>query len=85
MLYKYINENTVMPFTGRILRVSGRIYANPSESTLKKNGYKELVTGEPLEEKEGYYTITTYMEDDNYIYEKVEYQSIDNETETETV
>lgn len=62
MLYKYISEHQIEPFTGRVLRVNGRIYANPSESTLKKNGYKELVMGEPLEEKEGYYITTSYSD-----------------------
>lgn len=71
MLYKYINENQIEPFEGKILRVNGRIYANPSESTLKKNGYKELVMSEPLEDKEGYCITTSYSDDEviNGVYE----------------
>lgn len=79
MLYKYINENTVMPFTGRILRVNGRIYANPSESTLKKNGYKELIVADK-EEKDGYYIVITYTEDESHIYEHVDYVAIEENT-----
>ena len=76
MLYKYIDENTVEPFIGRILRVNGRIYANPSESTLKKNGYKELVKAD-VETREGYYPVTTYSENELAIYEHVDYVPIE--------
>lgn len=76
MLYKYVNENQIEPFTGKILRTNGLIYANPSESTLKKNGYKELVKADS-EPREGYYIIITYSDDESAIYEHVDYAEID--------
>lgn len=75
MLYKLINEYQIEPFVGKILRANGKIYANPSENTLKQNGYKELIVAEK-EEREGFYIIVTYTEDENAIYEYIEYHDV---------
>lgn len=79
MLYKYINENTIEPFEGKILRVNGRIYANPTETTLRQHNYKPLILASQLDDKEGFYRLTTYTEDKNNIYGIESYIEIDEE------
>ena len=76
MLYKYINEHQIEPFTDKILRINGKIYANPSATTLKNNGYKELVKAN-ADLREGYYISITYSDDETSIYEHVDYIKID--------
>ena len=61
MLYKLIN-NRPEPFTGRYIKHGGMVYANPTDTQLMAAGYKPLVTAEPPEEREGYYSVDTYTE-----------------------
>lgn len=44
MRYKLIDEHTIAPFEGRILRHGGMIYANPTETQLEMAGYLPLDT-----------------------------------------
>ena len=66
MLYKLIN-NRPEPFTGRYIKWGGMVYANPTDEQLTAAGYKPLITAEPPEAREGYYSVDTYTETDEAI------------------
>jgi hypothetical protein len=66
MLYKL--EDGVLNEQPKVLEVDGKIYAPPSETILKEQGYKEMNVGDyPTAE---YYesVVTAYSQDDDYIY-----------------
>ena len=79
MYCKYIDKNTIEPFTGKILKYDGNIYANPTAATLKAHGYKPLIEAAQLDEKEGYYRKMTYTEDKNNVYGVESYEKIPDE------
>lgn len=66
MLYKLVNSRPE-PFTGRYIKWGGMVYANPTDAQLMAAGYKPLVTAEPPEAREGYYSVDTYTETDEAI------------------
>lgn len=66
MLYKLVNSRPE-PFTGRYIKHDGMVYANPTDEQLTAAGYKPLVTAEPPEAREGYYSVDTYTETDTAI------------------
>lgn len=61
--------------------VDDMITTNPREEEWLEAGYKPVV-GERLEEKEGYYQVPEYSEDDEYIYINYHYEEIPDEQET---
>ena len=52
------------------------IVANPREEDFIKAGYKEVVDGERLEEKEGFYQVPVYTEEDDKIITTYEYKEV---------
>lgn len=69
-------------FTGDYIRHNGRVYVNPTETTLRQLGYKPLTTAEYPEDREGYYITAVYTETDTEIvqsYEYVEIPTVENE------
>lgn len=54
---------------------------NPREEDWKEAGYKPVV-GERLEEKEGYYQVPEYSEEDDKIVATYHYEEIPDEQET---
>lgn len=66
MLYKLVNSRPE-PFTGRYIKHDGMVYANPTDEQLTAAGYKPLITEEPPEAREGYYSVDTYTETDTAI------------------
>lgn len=57
------------------------VCVNPREEDFIEAGYK-LVEDNRLEEKEGYYQVPEYSEDDEYIYINYHYEEIPDEQET---
>lgn len=81
--YKFIDETTVKKYNGGILKlyednlcIEGT--SNPTPEILKRYRYKELVKDEPLEEKEGYF-IETYYVDGEVITETYRYIELPEE------
>ena len=66
---------------GKILIIGDEVIVNPREEDWKRAGYKE-VKDNPLPEKEGYYQVPEYSEDDEYIYINYHYEEIPDEQET---
>ena len=66
---------------GKILIIGDEVIVNPREEDWKRAGYKE-VKNNPLPEKEGYYQVPDYSEDDEYIYINYHYEEIPDEQET---
>jgi len=44
--YKFIDEYTVEKYEGGFLVLDGKIYTNPTATTLKSAGYKTITKGE---------------------------------------
>jgi hypothetical protein len=65
---------------GKILIIGDEVIVNPREEDWKEAGYKE-VKNNPLPEKEGYYQVPEYSEDDTYIYINYHYEEIPDEPE----
>ena len=65
---------------GKILIIGDEVIVNPREEDWKRAGYKPVV-GEPLPDKEGYYQLPEYSEDDEYIYINYHYEEIPDEQE----
>lgn len=66
---------------GKLLKHDGWITTNPREEDFIEAGYKPVV-GERLEEKEGFYQVPEYTEEEdkiivNYRYEELHDEEID--------
>lgn len=68
---------------GKILIIDDKVITNPREEDWLEAGYK-LVVGERLEEKEGYYQVLEYTEEDDKIVVTYHYEEIPDEQETIT-
>lgn len=66
---------------GKILIIDDEVIVNPREEDWKRSGYKE-VKDNRLPEKDGYYQVPEYSEDDTYIYINYHYEEIQDEQET---
>ena len=77
MLAKLINGNLQIA-GGKILRYDDEITVNPREEDFIKAGYKPVV-GERLEEREGFYQVAEYTENDNEIVATYHYEEIVDE------
>lgn len=65
MLYKFINENQIKPYKGGFVVIDNRIYTNPTEETIRKAGYKNLVESEiPEYDAQTQYIETKYKDGD---------------------
>lgn len=84
MQYGKLINGTFEPFVGRYIRHNGRVYTNPSETTLLQLGYKPLVTADMPDEREGYYIAVVYTETDTEIIRSYEYGEIETEEFTES-
>lgn len=67
--------------SGNILIIDDKVIVNPREEDWKEAGYKE-VKNNPLPEKDGYYQVPEYTEDEEYIYINYHYEEIPDEQET---
>ncbi len=68
---------------GKILIIDDQVIVNPREEDWLEAGYKHIV-GEWLEEKEGYYQVAEYTEEDDKIVVTYHYEEIPDEQETIT-
>ena len=65
MLYKFISEHEIQPYKGGFVVIDNRIYTNPTEETIRKAGYKELVETEmPEYDEQTQYIETKYKDGD---------------------
>ena len=65
---------------GKLLRHDGWITTNPREEDFISAGYKPVV-GEPLEEKEGFYQVPEYTEEEDKIVATYHYEEITDDEE----
>lgn len=65
---------------GKILYIGDEIIVNPREEDFVKAGYKP-VDGERLEEKEGFYQVAEYTEEEDKIVATYHYEAIPDEQE----
>lgn len=66
---------------GKILIIGDEVIVNPREKDWKRDGYKE-VKYNPLPEKEGYYQVPEYTEEDDKIVATYHYEVMPDEQET---
>lgn len=74
-LYKFVSETEIKKYSGGFVVMDNRIYTNPSEETLRKAGYKELVeTEHPEYDEQTQYLETKYKDGDviTAVYEVVD-------------
>lgn len=80
MLAKFI-DGKIKFAGGKLLKHDGWITTNPREKDWLEAGYKPVV-GERLEEKEGFYQVPEYTEEDDKIIVNYHYEVIPDEQET---
>ena len=68
---------------GKTLIIDDKVIVNPREKDWLEGGYKPVV-GERLEEKEGFYQVAEYTEEDDKIVVTYHYEEIPDEQETIT-
>ena len=65
MLYKFVSEIEIKPYKGGFVVIDNRIYTNPTEETIRKAGYKNLVESEiPEYDEQMQYLETKYIDGD---------------------
>lgn len=74
MLAKFI-DGKIKFAGGKLLKHDGWVTSNPREEDWLKAGYKPVV-GEPLEEKEGFYQVPEYTEEEDKIVATYHYEEI---------
>ena len=82
MLYKFISENEIKPYKNGFVVIDNRIYTNPTEETVRKAGYKELVESDmPEYDEQTQYVQTKYKDDDviTVVYEVCDIEVIEHE------
>lgn len=79
MLAKFI-DGQIRFAGGKLLKHDGWITTNPREEDFIDAGYKP-VEDNRLPEKEGYYQVPEYSEDDTYIYINYHYEEIPDDPE----
>ena len=67
---------------GKILHVGDKVIVNPREKDFIDAGYKPI-EGEKLEEKEGFYQVAEYTEEDDKIIATYHYEEIPNDEEVD--
>jgi hypothetical protein len=78
MLYE-LKDGRPKAFKGNYIKYYNKVYANPTDEQLAAAGYKELVLSDMPEEKDGYYLIETYEENENGIIQKWSYIKLEEE------
>ena len=78
MLGKLINGN-LKTAHGKVLVTEESITVNPREEDWVAAGYKEIVQGELLSEKEGFYQVPEYTEENDKILVTYHYEELTNE------
>ena len=63
---------------GKVLKYDDKVITNPREEDFVKAGYKPFV-GNPLKEKEGYYQVAEYTEEDDKIVANYHYEVMPDE------
>ena len=82
MLYKFISENEIKPYKNGFVVIDNRIYTNPTEETVRKAGYKELVESDmPEYDEQTQYVQTKYVDGDviTVVYEVCDIEVIEGE------
>ena len=65
MLYKFVSEYEIEPYKGSYVVIDNRIYTNPTDETVRKAGYKDLVESEmPEYDEQTQYVQTKYIDGD---------------------
>lgn len=67
--------------SGKILIIGDEVIVNPREEDWRRAGYKDIIDN-PLPEKEGYYQVPEYSEDEKYIYINYHYEEIPDEEDS---
>ena len=67
---------------GKILHVNNEVIVNPREEDFIQAGYKP-VEGEMLKEKEGFYQVAEYTEEDDKIVATYHYEEISDDEEVD--
>lgn len=75
MLGKLVDGNLVIAH-GKYIEYDGMIITNPREEDWRMAGYKDVIDGEHLPEKEGYYEHPVYSDDGDVIRTTYEYREI---------
>ena len=78
MLYKLENKRP-KAFKGNYIKNNNKVYANPTDAQLKEAGYKELTLSDMPQEKDGYYIIESYVENENQIIQEWKYVKAEEE------
>lgn len=82
-LYR-LENGMLKKFKGGFVVLDNRIYTNPTEDTVRKAGYKDLVySDEPEYNVETQYLSEVYTEDETAIYVSYEVKDIEIPTEGE--
>ena len=83
-LYKFISEAEIKKYKGGFVVIDNRIYTNPTEETVRRAGYKELVVRPMPEcEAETEYIETKYVVIDDRIVTVYAVKQIEDITESE--
>ena len=78
-LYK-LENGTLKKFKGGFVVLNNRIYTNPTEETIRKAGYKNVVYSDmPEYDIETQYLVEVYTEDDTTIYVGYEVKDFEGE------
>ena len=81
-LYKLEND-TLKKYNGGFVVYNNRIYTNPTDETVRKAGYKDVVYGEmPNYDEATQYLAEVYTENDATIYVGYEVKDIEGDIET---
>lgn len=83
MMYQFINEYEVKPYARGFIVLDNKIYSNPTEETLKRAGYKELVE-EPQPEYDEATQCLVYKYVDGEVITK-KWEVMENTGETNTL
>lgn len=75
MLGKLIDGRLVVA-SGKYLEYNGMIITNPREEDWRMAGYKDVIDGEHLPEKESYFESPVYADDGEVIRITYEYKEI---------
>ena len=78
MLYKLENGRP-KAFRENYIKHNDKVYANPTDEQLAEAGYKELILSDMPEEKDGYYIIESYVENENQIIQEWKYVKAEEE------
>lgn len=79
MLGKLFDNKLKMAY-GNILKLDDEIIVNPREKDWIRSGFKVIKDNRQLD-KDGYYQVPEYSEDDEYIYINYHYEEITEEFE----